>query len=480
VPLVLAQATAKTAEPGVLLPGAPEATGIGSPTLLDLREALGVALADLNEPTLPPAHLSTPVIASPAHAEPSGKGLRPFTAPIEQQKIVGRREEQWRWQQKLQQAQTGQAGLTLLVGEAGAGKSCLARALGQAATRAGFEVLYVTCYPQQSELPFSPFCQLLEQALSRLNQIELEEWLKYCDPRLGRLIPWVAYLVAATDSAAPELTPQGLFAAIVQAFVRLERDCPLTLVLDDLHHLPGPSLALLRYLLTHPHQPPLLVLGTLRPVVAASTPTELDYLLDWAAESMQSVHRLERLPLEYLHEMLADRLEYPPGADLLELINRFSWGNPRLALELALAWRREGYLTLDGACWEVGESWNETLPSPVAAFLKRLVSNLSPEAQRLLALAALVGQNFSFDILHEILQRRPDGAGWSIELDKNQLGPLLTELIGSEFIHEQGAGYCFAYPLLVEFLVANLPYSQRQRWREVVVWTQQRINNNFS
>jgi DNA-binding SARP family transcriptional activator len=476
-PLVQTAAASRLAEAGPLL-DAPEAPA-GSSMPLELREALSASLSGLNNADIPSAK-APPSEIGPAQPEILLKNPRFFPAPAEPQKMVGRREELWRWQQTLHQAQAGQTSLTLLAGEAGAGKSCLARALGQAATRAGFEVLYVTCYPQQVELPFSPFCQLLEQALSRLNKTELEEWLKYCDPRLGRLIPAVAHLAAA-EPPQVEFTHQSLFAAIVQAFAWLGQHRPLTLVLDDLHYLPGPSLALLRYLLTHPHRPSLLVLGTLRPVVTASHPhPELAYLLDWAAENGQAIHRLERLSLEGISEMLAERLEYPPGPGLLELVNRLSWGNPRLALELALAWRKEGYLKLEGTCWEVGESWNDALPPPVAAFLKRLVSGLSQETQRLLALAALVGQNFSFDILHEILHRRADGAGWSIELDKNQLGQLLTELIGRELIHEQGTGYCFAYPLLAEFLVANLPYSQRQRWREVVVWTQQRISNNFS
>jgi hypothetical protein len=132
-------------------------------------------------------------------------------------------------------------------------------------------------------------------------------------------------------------------------------------------------------------------------------------------------------------------------------------------------------LGLDNGLWSVITPWTNQIPQRVSAYIKRVVGNLHADAQVLLALASLIGQTFSFDILRRIITQRNDGAGWWIELDKTRLGQALEEVTGCELVQENGAEYSFAYPLLAETLLANLPSGQRRCWQEVILWAQQQV-----
>ncbi len=387
--------------------------------------------------------------------------------------LTGRVAEQQRWQEKLGLVQEERGGLTVLIGEAGIGKTQLAKALARQAEDNGFEVLFATCYPEQAELPYSTFGDLLEQALGQLDVSELQECLKHCSPGLYRLLPSLSYLAPSEVGPIIEPSSQGVFVGAAQALAWVGRRGPLLLVLEDIQHLPSPSLRLLRYLLGHPGLRQLVVLVTLRPVAVELASPELNRLLIWANEAGQTVERLSRFQLEEMSAFLAEQLGAPPGSGLLNLVHRVSKGNPRLALELVSDWRKEErlkFLEKEG-CWEfLGGKWSGQLPNAALTYIRQVLSSLSSPAQVLLTLAALVGPTFSFEILRQVVLYRPDGAGWWIDLDKTKLGQSLIEITGAGLIEEYNTEYRFVYPLLAEALPAILPHSQRQCWKEVIGW----------
>jgi DNA-binding SARP family transcriptional activator/type II secretory pathway predicted ATPase ExeA len=471
----------------VASPAVVSASGSGHPSAHPLlsrtSERVITLLSDTpTSPRLEPASAAaTPSSTSPVSYSTPDRGGS--TTPQLEKRLVGREALQRQWQEALA---GGWRGLSLLSGEAGIGKTSLARALAQQSSAAGYTVFSITCYPQPADLPFSAICELLEQAFSHLEKPELEECLKYCSPSLGRLLPAIAHLLPAIEGGgvSPDFNSQSLFASVAQVMGWVSRQRPVVLVLDDLHNLPGPSVGLLRYLLTHPALRELAVLGTLRPVAKELVSLEMSYLLDWAAETSQMSHYLKRLSLEQLSQLLTERLGQPPAASLLQSVNQSSRGNPRLALDLVAAWRNEGRLELIDGLWEIGEEAeteaegekvSQIFPGALEAYLKRLVGNLSGEAQTLLSLAALIGPVFSFDILRQIILHRSDGAGWWIRLDKTRLGQTLTEVTGCGLIADRGVQYYFAYPLLAEFLASHLSQTQRQCWREVIRWAQQSL-----
>src|SRR5947209_8028805 len=167
---------------------------------------------------------------------------------------------------RYQQARQGQPQAVLLVGEAGIGKTRLAREFVAWARSQGADALSGQAFEMGGRLPYQPLVEALRQRLEAENAPEdlLDDlWLA----ELSRLLPElrVRYpdLPAPTEAA---LTPKRRsFEAVARLVDALTRSAPLVLLLDDLHWVDGASLDLLRYLGRHwkGHGSPVLLLGTL-------------------------------------------------------------------------------------------------------------------------------------------------------------------------------------------------------------------------
>jgi DNA-binding SARP family transcriptional activator len=396
--------------------------------------------------------------------------------------IIGRQIEQTLWKNQLETALLGKGSLTLFEGEPGVGKTHLLETLAGQARLAGFQVLQITCHPEQTDLPLNPVSELLEQALSRMAGPELQECLKYCNPEISRLLPGMAHLFPAGATANPDTNPEAVFASAAQVLAWLSRNRRIVIVLDDLQYMPGPSLRMLRFWLNHPALRSLVFLAARRPGAPELVSPELDRLLQWngsGTASSKVCHKLERLERLDLAQIIARKLSQPANAPLLDLILEITRGNPYLALELVTEWHKEGSLQLKNGQWRREAAWENQIPVSVSSYIKRIVGSLNPEAQILLGLAAVCGSTFSFEILRQIVLHRRDGAGWWIELDKTKLGQTLTEVTGCGLIEENKQEYRFTYPLLAETLVAGLSHSQRQCWREVIGWARKKVESGL-
>jgi hypothetical protein len=394
--------------------------------------------------------------------------------------IIGRQTEQTLWENQLEVALRGKGTLTLFEGEAGVGKTHLLATLAGQARLAGFQVLHITCHPEQNDLPFNPVSELLEQALGRMAGPELQECLKYCNTEIYRLLPGMAHLFPASQAGSPDTNPEAVFAAAAQVLSWLSRNRRIVLVLDDLHYMPGPSLRMLRFWLNHPALRSLAFLAAMRPGATELASPELARLLQWTGGgSAQVFHKMGRLEKFELAEVIARKLGQPASAALLDLVSEITKGNPYLALELTASWQKDGQLKLNNEQWERETEWCKQIPASVSGFVKRIVGGLNQEAQVLLGLAALCGPAFSFEILRQIVLHRRDGAGWWIELDKTKLGQTLTEVTGCGLVQEDRQEYHFTYPLLAETLVAGLSHSQRQCWREVIGWAKKKVESGL-
>ncbi len=428
---------------------------------------------------LTPARLSRPEQPSGTLPLPSSSlrlvtGAKNPLRPVKD--VIGRQAQERDWQKCLREALSGQGGLMTLLGEAGSGKTHLAQVFALQAEQAGFEVLRLSLYPEGAELPFGPILTMVEERLNGLDEVELKECLKLCHPALARLVPALAEPLAAGPNRS-EPSNEEIFAATTSLLVWLSRKRRLALVIDDLSWLSGPALRLLRYWLSHSSLRSLLVLATLRPG-SPNGRNDLENLTAWAGESGGPVCRLNRFDKADLRQLLTIGLDGTPGPLLLETIARASQGNPRLALELAQAWQGNGKTRLVNGGWELTESWNDGLPGPVTAYLRRITGSLSTSAQVLLGLAALSGESVSFEVLRQIVLHRQDGAGWWIELAPARLGQALTEATESGLLLEEGSGYRFDYPLLAQSLLAGMSQGQRRCWQEVIAWAKTQVAQN--
>ncbi|NWJ45550.1 MAG: AAA family ATPase [Chloroflexi bacterium] len=371
------------------------------------------------------------------------------------------------WDRRLGEAIAGNGSLTLLWGEAGIGKTHLAQHMSFLANEAGFEPLYTICHPDQTDTPYYAVFDMLEQALSRLEPSVLEECLNNCSPELFRFLPSLSHL---SESNVAEPNSQAIFAAIAHLLGWLQHKRKMVLIIENIQHMPSASLRLLRSLMSHHNLKSLLVVVTLRPIANELAQPELVRLLDWAGETPDSIFKLERFEAGELLRLITLYAGQYVWNEVLDEVGRLSQGNPRLTLDLISAWRDDGILLVEDSTLKLNQTQKRILPDKVISYVKRIVNVLRPEAQILLGLAALIGYNFKFEVLRQIILNRSDGAGWWIGLDKTKLGSALLELTGCKLIEEQGMEYKFAYPLLVETMLSTFSQGQSGCWKEVIDW----------
>src|SRR2546423_305154 len=259
-----------------------------------------------------------------------------MTARISSPVFVGRALELATLEAALEKAEGRSAGIVLIAGEAGIGKSRLVAELaGQARDRGGV-VLEGGCISLASDegLPFGPIAEALRGLVRRTEPEALQDLL---DPGMGELARLVPELTARSAGASlaspPEWAQTRLFEGFLSLLARLGERQPVLLVLEDLHWADRSTRDLLAFVARHVRQERVLIVGTYR----SDELHRRHPLRPWLAE-MERLATVDRLGLsrfgrDELAAQLAAIEGEPVSAGLLEPIERRSEGNPLFAEE---------------------------------------------------------------------------------------------------------------------------------------------------
>jgi DNA-binding CsgD family transcriptional regulator len=299
--------------------------------------------------------------------------------------LVGRSREQDDLRVELAAARGGHGRLVLLGGEAGIGKTSLARDLIAAADDLGCRVVAGSCYDLANTPPYGPWLDLFEGCRR--------------DPGLpappapfvgGRLAP-------VTDQAA-------LFAEVRQFLAELAAARPALVLLEDLHWADPASVDLLRHIGPHLRHWPLLLLATYR--VDELTPGH-----PFAHQMPALVREAEgqRLDLRRLDEgavraLVAARYRLERAAEdrLVAYLERHAEGNPFFATELLRTLEEEALLRRDEDGWTLAALDRVVVPSLLRQVIDGRVARLGEATRKALALAAVIGQEVPLALWAEV------------------------------------------------------------------------------
>src|SRR4051794_41386313 len=154
--------------------------------------------------------------------------------------------------------------IVLLGGEAGTGKSRLAREFATGAAAEGALVLYGGC-DADVRTPYGPFVEALEQLVRALDPDELRAASGGTGGELARLLPELRTKLDDLPEPAPadpDTERHRLHSAVADVLAGLDR--PVLLILEDGHWADAPTLLLLRHLARAAGDARLLVLATFR------------------------------------------------------------------------------------------------------------------------------------------------------------------------------------------------------------------------
>lgn len=295
--------------------------------------------------------------------------------------LVGRNQEQARLREELAAAIDGGGRLVIVDGEAGIGKTTLARDLVQEATSRRVRILSGHCYDRMNAPPYGPWLELFES-------YEMEPSLpappaSFAEGRLTRV-----------SSQA------GLFNDVRRFLAELAAQRPVLILLEDLHWADPASLDLLRYLGVYLHQWPILLVVTYRPDELARHHPLYRHLPALVREANGLTLHLRPLDTDAF-QALVDMHYRLPHADTMRLVaylDRHADGNPYFAVELLRALEENGLLRPGEDRSSLGDLARVVVPPLLRQVIDSRLARLGEDTRQPLETAAVIGQDVSLEL----------------------------------------------------------------------------------
>ena len=315
---------------------------------------------------------------------------------------------------------SGRAGLLLVQGYAGTGKTALIHeTLRPLAAERGY--FTTGKYDQlQQNIPFAPFTKalggLMHQFLTESRE-SLIAWKKRLSLALGRngavnseVIPEVELIVGPQPplETLPLRETQNRFRMVFRNFIRAlaKKEHPLALFLDDLQWADQASLELLHYLCEDTENHYLLFIGAYRDNEVTSTHP----LLSICAELQKTgilVQHLTLTSLDPIHtcQLVADTLhcDKAKSKQLAEILHRKTSGNPFFLKQLIMEAYECNLLRLsarDGCLeWDPASIQEMPMTDDVINLLLGKLKKLPDKTRKVLSLAACIGNTFDLKTL---------------------------------------------------------------------------------
>jgi AAA ATPase domain/MalT-like TPR region len=352
--------------------------------------------------------------------------------------------------------------LVLLVGEAGVGKTTLARAA--TARLDGTRVLWGRCLPDWQRQPLWPVREVLAAAAG----VPVTAAAGVLAGAIGRLVAeaWPDGHTAATATAGvcrllgleadeqheppSKLAARELASTLAAVLGRLASRQPTLVVLEDIHWATRDLLDVAAILVTTSAQLPgqLGFLGITRPDAPALDP-------EWIARAGTERIHLGALPATATSELLAVTLGEPDvERNLAGRVFEASRGNPRFVKELALALRDTGEL--------IEQPSSLPIPDSPRVLVGARLDRLPRPRKQVLCHAAVIGRWF----WPAALAGMTGEGGEALLRDLDALaGAGLIERLPARLTGQQGS-FAFHHALFREVAYSLLPKASRSALHE--------------
>ncbi|HUG16159.1 MAG TPA: AAA family ATPase, partial [Thermomicrobiales bacterium] len=322
----------------------------------------------------------------PAEARNELTRSEPGGAPLSLDAVVGRERERDELREALARALDGSGSLVLIGGEAGIGKTTLARDVTREAETLGCLVLSGGCYDLTTTPPYGPWTEIISA---------------YPDDDL--LPPVPGQLRAAGGMAGIDSQP-ALFDLASRFLRSVAARRPLVIVLEDLHWADAASLDLLRHVARSIGDSRLLLVATYRHDEITGEHPLAPLLPPLVRESRAHRLDLQRLDETGVLEIARQRylLSTADEERLLDYLDRLAEGNPFFTHELLHMLDTRRLLRPVAGGWELGDLAEAGVPALIQQVITGRLARLGGATRELLELAAIVGFEPSLDLLRRM------------------------------------------------------------------------------
>jgi tetratricopeptide (TPR) repeat protein len=406
----------------------------------DLLKVLRDVSEEFLRETLVPGHKPSVVVPCP----------RPVAA--REIELIDRVEEMNLLRGAVDRTVGGEGGLVFLYGEAGIGKTRLARELRAYARLRGVQVLYGRCpalFRMDGVPPYTIWSEVIKDYLENSSPEQLYRVIGYYPAEIVKLVPELSQRLRTIPQSlpiSPEHEQNRFFEAVSQFIINISRETPLLVVLDDLQWTDPSSLLLLHYLARSVQKTSLLLLGAYRSTDIDAKHPLSPVLTELNRERLPQSVSLKRMSLNDVSELIKNMLEQEDvPAEFCKLVYEKTRGNPFFTEEVIESLKEEETIYRLGNKWAFKDVSKIAFPENVKNIVKARIARLDEDCQNVLTLASFVGNDFTLEAM---------GAVTGIE--ENKLLELMDKMLRTGLIKEReirGEGVCSFADMLVRDVV---------------------------
>ncbi|MFZ0678883.1 ATP-binding protein [Candidatus Binatus sp.] len=351
--------------------------------------------------------------------------------------FVGRGREIVELSSSLDDAIAGRGRLFLISGEPGIGKTWLADEIARRAAERGMRVAWGRCWEGGGAPAYWPWVQVLRSLVVHPDRTRVRAPI--VTPEIGQLIPELSSETNRPSPSDPDKARFRLFDGVATMLKDAARSQPLVLIFDDLHEADQDSLEMLKFVARGLRDSHIVVIGNYRDVEVRRSQMLSEAIAELLREG-------DQIPLAGLAEievarMVEARAALAPNPSFVADLHRATAGNPLFVDGVVRVLIAEGKLA--GA-----ERLNLSgfkLPEGSRGAIRKRLAMLSADAQALLAVAAVIGQEFEPGLLERVSS-----------LAAERLSDLMAEAVSAGIIASlDRSRYRFTHPLIREALYSE-------------------------
>lgn len=341
--------------------------------------------------------------------------------------FVGRKSELEKLEREFDKILTNQGRSVCIIGDTGVGKKRLMEEFRRRLT--GKEVMFLQgrFYESSQAIPYKTIYDSLYSHLSLM----LEENIDQVRILFGSLADRIVKdfqegesfrFFSSTVQSGTEQEKYIIYDYLSKLFLGLAKEHPLVCFLEDMQWADSLSLEFVSYLTNNSNHSRLMFVGCAR---TEGLP-EKHPLRAWlrtigrAGCEVLQLQPLSETEVSQMIEAIFTRIVFPPS--VMKQLYRETKGNPYFLLEILRFLLDEGNITFRDGVWRCEELENLVLPRSVIDVVEALLGRLETDLLDVFSKAAVVGEEFSFDLLLKISKIEEDELVEFIDLGiKNQL-----------------------------------------------------------
>jgi len=285
--------------------------------------------------------------------------------------------------------------------------------------------------------------------------------------QMSSIAPVIAEVVAEVKEKLPDLpeaTPMDdpesarfrLFDSISTFLKNASTDTPLVLMLEDLHWSDKPSLMLLEFVARELANTKIMVVGNYRDMELNRRHPLSVTLGDLTRERLFERVVLRGLQKHDVQRFIEIAAGIEPPTALVDAVHTQTEGNPLFVTETVRLLIQEGDITAGRATKGGTTSWEIRIPEGVREVIGRRLDRLSERCNEVLTIAAVVGRQFRFSVLKQLVEDTSEG----------QLLDALDESLSARIVEDlpdEVGFYQFTHASMQETLMGELSAARRVR-----------------